>query len=354
MYRVESAGTSGRPYTGGVQARPMASPAAVAVDVAAVIGSVVALWLGARLFVRSAVRLARRLGVSELVIGLTVVAVGTSAPEFAVTIDAALGGASDIALGNVVGSNVFNLGFVLGTVALFGAVPVTGDLLRRDSPVLVGTGVAVLLAVRDLRVARWEGALLAGALVVYLVYLFRAGEPLEELDEADPRASADGEDPTAADRRAERLQVARTVGGLVVGLALLVGGARLLVLSASDIARLAGLSEWTIGVTVVAAGTSTPELVTAVVAARRDQAGVAAGNLIGSDLFNMLGVLGVAATIEPLAVTGDAVESMVWVVALILLVVGTLWTGRRLSRAEGVLLLAFALLRWAVDVVGVV
>jgi len=329
----------------------VSSTATVAVDAVGVLGGVGALWLGARLFVRSAVRLARRAGVSELVIGLTVVAVGTSAPEFAVTIDAALEGASDIALGNVVGSNVFNLGFVLGIVALFGAVPVTGDLLRRDGPVLVGTGVAVLLAVRDLHVARWEGALLAGALVVYLLYLFRAGEPLEQVDETDPRVTADRE--RAEKRRVDRRRLARTVGVGVVGLALLVAGARLLVLSASDIARLAGLSEWTIGVTVVAAGTSTPELVTAVVAARQGRAGVSAGNLVGSDVFNMLGVLGVAAVIEPLAVTGDAVESMVWVVALILLVVGTLWTGRRLSRAEGVLLLAFAAVRWAIDVIGV-
>jgi cation:H+ antiporter len=329
----------------------MAGTATVAVDLAFIASGVVALWLGARWFVRSAVALARRFGVSELVIGLTVVAIGTSAPEFAVTVDAALRGASDIAVGNVVGSNVFNLGFVLGAVAVLGGISATDDLLRRDSPVLVGTAVAVLGAVRDLHLARWEGGLLVGALLAYLVYLFRAGEPLEAIDEADPRSPDASEWLTTEERAADRRRLAATVGRLVVGLALLVGGARLLVVSASDLARLAGLPEWVIGVTVVAAGTSTPELVTSLVAARRGRAGVSAGNLLGSDLFNMLGVLGVAALIEPLTVSASAVGSMRWVLALVVLAVGLLWTGRRVSRVEGVVLLVFALVRWVLDVV---
>jgi cation:H+ antiporter len=323
-----------------------------ALDFLAVAASVVVLWLGARWFVRSAVRLARRLGVSELVIGLTVVALGTSAPEFAVTVDAALSGASDIAVGNVVGSNVFNLGFVLGAVALLGGVPVSENLVRRDSPALIAAGVAVLAALWDLRLGRVEGALLALGLLAYLVYLFRAGRPLESIDESDPRASAAGQTDTAEPSRARRRRLAITVGQLVVGLALLVGGARLLVTAASDLARAAGLSEWAIGVTVVAAGTSTPELVTSVVAARRGRANVSAGNLVGSDLFNMLGVLGVAAVVEPLSVAADAVVSLGWVLALILLAVGLLATDRRLTRVEGVLLLLFALVRWVLDVVG--
>ena len=329
----------------------MTGTAAVLVDLALVASSVVALWLGARWFVRSAVALARRFGISELVIGLTVVAIGTSAPEFVVTVGAAVAGASDIAVGNVVGSNVFNLGFVLGAVALIGGISASDDLLRRDSPVLVGTVLAILVALQDLHLARWEGGLLVSALIAYLVYLFRSGEPLERIDEVDPRVPAAVERLRTEKRATDRRRLLTTVGQLIVGLGLLVGGARLLVASASDLARLIGLSEWTIGVTIVAAGTSTPEIVTSLVAARQGRAGVSAGNLLGSDLFNMLGVLGVAALIEPLSVSASAVDSMIWVLALVILAVVFLWTGRRLSRVEGILLLVFAFIRWSLDVI---
>ncbi|GAA0533810.1 calcium/sodium antiporter [Halorubrum ejinorense] len=313
----------------------MASTTAVAVDLALISGSVAALWLGAERLVGSATRIAQRLGVSDLVIGLSVVAIGTSAPEFAVTVDAALTGRADIAVGNVVGSNLFNLGFILGGVAMTSVtVAAAPEVIRRDGTVLVGGSLLVLGFLRDLELARWEGAVLVGLLVAYLVYLFVSEQSLKQ---------------ETRDRREFRR---RDVALLLVGLGLVVGGGRLLVGSAADLARAAGLSEWVIGVTVVAAGTSTPELATSVVAARRGSAGVTVGNLIGSDLFNLLGVLGLAAIIRPPTVASTAIQGLLWVTALVLVALAMLWSEGELTRPEGALLVGIAAVRWALDLAG--
>jgi cation:H+ antiporter len=310
----------------------MGVPASVGTDLATVAASTAVLWACANLVVSSSVRIARRLGVSDLVVGLTVVAIGTSAPEFAVTVDAALGGRPDIAVGNVVGSNLFNLGVILGGVAVVGRVPATRKLVRRDGVVLVGAVVFALLVLSDLRIGRLEGGLMMAALAAYLLALFRAGDPLER---------------TVTDRGGfRRTDVVR----LVVGIAGILLGANLLVNSASDLALLVGLSEWTVGATVVAAGTSTPELATAIVAARRGEFGLSAGNLVGSDLFNVLGVLGAAAVVRPMTVDGAAVPGLLAVLLLVVVAVGLLRTGYRLDRWEGAVLVAIALARWAMDV----
>lgn len=313
----------------------MASPTAAAVDAALILASVAALWVGADRLVGSATRIAQRLGVSDLVIGLSVVAVGTSAPEFAVTVDAALTGRADIAVGNVVGSNLFNLGFILGGVAMTSRVVAAApEVIRRDGAALVGGSLLVLGFLRDLVLARWEGAVLVALLVAYLAYLFAS--------EQSPKRES-------GERREFRR---RDVAFLIVGLGLVVGGGRLLVGSAADLARAAGLSEWVIGVTVVAAGTSTPELATSVVAARRGSAGVTVGNLLGSDLFNLLGVLGLAAVIRPPSVAPTAIQGMFWVTALVLIALAMLWSEGELTRPEGALLVGIAAVRWTLDFAG--
>jgi cation:H+ antiporter len=311
----------------------------VAASLALIVLSVLALWAGARAFVDGAVRLARRIGLSELVIGLTIVAVGTSLPELVVTGRAALAGASDIAVGNVVGSNVYNLAFVLGLIALISPVAVSRPLVRRDGPALLGATLLAALVLRNLEVTRLEGFVLVAGLIAYLIVLARAG--------GDPGPGSDGE--AAADRRFGAIDAGRLVGGLAL---VLVGG-HLLVVAATDLARAAGIAEWAIGATVVAAGTSTPELVVSVVAITGGRVGVSVGNLLGSSVFNVLGVLGVAGLFGPLTVAPAALADVGWLSVLTLVVVLALWSGHRLSRAEGGLLLATEALRWLLELLGV-
>ncbi|MDS0260068.1 calcium/sodium antiporter [Haloarcula sp. S1CR25-12] len=305
--------------------------------------TVVGLWVGARLLVDSAVRLARRAGLSELVIGLTVVAVGTSTPELAVSLDAAFKGFSDIAVSNVLGSNIYNLAFILGVVSLFGAIPVESSLVRRDGVALLAStavGAAVLL---DRTVGRLDGAVLAGLLVAYTVYLLRRGG--SSSNEEPPT-----DQPDVTRGLPERLSVpGRDIGLLVAGLAVVLVSGDLLIGAASTLARSAGISEWVIGGTIVAAGTSTPEFAVSLVAVRRGSLGVSVGNIVGSNIFNLLGVLGLAALVRPLSVSQTALSTLWWLVVVSTLVVAALWTGRELSRAEGGLFAGSELVRWALS-----
>jgi cation:H+ antiporter len=301
------------------------------VDVCLLAAAVLALWVGAERFVANAARLARRVGVSELVVGLTVVALGTSAPEAAVTVDAAVTGRPTLALANVVGSNVFNLGLVLGAVAAFRTVAGRRSLVRRDGvAVVLATGV-LLAAGADGAVGPADGLLLLGGFGLYLAVLFWSADRSET--------------PTAEPGR-QRFPPSVWA---VLGLALVVGGANPLVSSAADPARLLGASEWLVGETVVAVGTSVPELVASVAAARQGLGDIAAGNLVGSSIFNALGVLGLAAVLVPLPVGSEASAGLVWLAGLTLLAVALLATGRRLSRVEGGALVAAALGKWVID-----
>ncbi len=298
----------------------------VVFDVLYVGVAVVALWFGADQFVTGASRVARRLGVPGLVVGLTVVAFGTSAPEFAVTIDAAVAGQSDISVANVVGSNVLNLGVILGGVALVRPLITSRTLVARDGALLVASTVVLLAVAADGRLSAVEGALLFGSLLAYLLVLARAGSD-DTTTVAEPFHPPDA-------------------GRLVVGLALVVGGGHLLVVSAVDIARAAGVSEWVIGLTVVAAGTSLPEFATSLAAARAGQTGISAGNLVGSCIFNVLGVLGLAALVQPLTVSLAGVEGTAWLLGTTVLVVVLFYTEETLSRVEGGLLVALNAANW--------
>lgn len=298
------------------------------VPIALLVGSVAGLWLGARLFVESAVRLARRLGVSELAIGLTVVAVGTSLPEVAVTVEAALAGTGDIAVGNVIGSNVFNLALILGFVALFGAIAIPQSLARRDGVVLFGASALAALVLVDLHLGRFEGAVLVLALVGYLLVLARTGAaPTAERENGSLRRR----DPVL----------------LVAGLGLVLVSGTVLVDAAVTLAWTVGVSEWAIGATVVAAGTSTPEFAVSVLALRRGQVGVSIGNLLGSNVFNALGVLGIAGLVRPLTIDSAALADLGWLLVVTGFVTVSLWSGHRLSRAEGGALVGSELTRWA-------
>jgi cation:H+ antiporter len=246
---------------------------------------------GAELMVRGAARLAARLGISAVVIGLTVVAFGTSAPELAVSVQAALDGAGDLALGNVVGSNVANVLLILGAAAVAGGgLVVAQRIVRLDVPLMIGASVLVLALSLDGRLSSWEGALLLVLIVAYTVWTVRSSRReaagiTTEYDEAF--------DPDALRRSPVGVDAALVVTGLIL---LTVGGS-LLVQAASDTATALGASDLVIGLTVVAIGTSLPELATSLLAAMRGQRDLAVGNAVGSNLFNLLTVLGLTAVV---------------------------------------------------------
>jgi cation:H+ antiporter len=301
------------------------------------IAGLVLLLVGGDVLVRGAVAVARKAGVSPLVIGLTLVGFGTSLPELVTSLEAAMVGSPAIAVGNVVGSNIANILLILGASAL--VVPVVCAIpgVRRDLLVMtLATVVAVGLSMAG-AVPRWAGALLIVSLLAY------TGLALV-LDRRESATKAMREGETEA---AEHLPPSGNLGvwgGLlltVVGIAGVILGARLLVGAAVDIARTAGISEAVIGVTLVAVGTSLPELATSLVAAIRRQGDVALGNVVGSNIFNILGILGVTAAVSPIAVPAEIAGRDVWVMAaatLALLAVALL--GRRvLNRFGGVVFL---------------
>jgi cation:H+ antiporter len=243
------------------------------------------LFAGGELLVRGASGLARRAGISPLVVGLTVVAYGTSAPELVVTTSAALGGHDDVAVGNVVGSNIFNVLFILGACALLQPLVVAQQLVLRDVPILIAASLALLLFALDGRLGIGEGLLLCAGAVWFTVDSIRASRR----ESAVVRAEYDAAVPDAPRGRA-----AAAVALMVGGLLLLVAGGRVLVAAAVAIAHAVGLDETVIALTIVSAGTGLPEVATSAIATLRGERDIAVGNVVGSSIFNILAILGVA------------------------------------------------------------
>jgi cation:H+ antiporter len=298
---------------------------------------------GAELLVRGAASAALALGISPLVIGLTVVSYGTSAPELVTGVIAAARAEPGIVIGNVVGSNIFNVLAILGLAAVLAPLPVDRQLLRVDVPLMLALSLAVWLVCVDGMLAGWEGALLLAGILVYTVVTVRRSR----------RAAAELEERVSDGLRLElpRRHLGRDGAFVLAGLALLVWGAAWLVQGATELARVFGVSELVIGLTVVAAGTSLPELATSVVAALRRHTDIAVGNVVGSNIFNLLAVLGASATVadggvevSPRAVGFD-LPIMVLVAAAC---VPVFLSGRRVERWEGVLFLLvdLAYLSW--------
>ncbi|MBL8659145.1 MAG: calcium/sodium antiporter [Rhodospirillales bacterium] len=292
------------------------------------------LVVGAELLVRGSVTLARRLGVSPLLIGLTLVGFGTSTPELVASVTAALRGSPGIAIGNVVGSNICNVLLILGISALICPLATTRRAFVRDGPVLLGVSVLLVAVCGYGVLSRPFGALFVALLAAYLVYTYRTERCAP--DAAGAMHAAEGEHvPTLP------LAWPIAVGMVAAGIGVLVFGATLLVDGAIMVARDFGVSETVIGLTVVAFGTSLPELATSAVAAFRREADVAIGNVVGSNIYNVLGILGVTALIQPIAVPAEIMAFDIWVMlaATVLLVVFAL-TGLRVNRWEGGVLLA--------------
>lgn len=297
-------------------------------DVVYIVVSLLLLFGGAEALVRGSASLALRAGLSPLVVGLTVVAFGTSSPELVVSIKAALAQQGDISIGNVVGSNSFNIGIILGLTALICPIPVRHQIVRIDAPIALGVALLLPLLLLDHGLGRFEGALLFAGIIAYTWMSFilgkKAGDAPQD-DVAVPAAS-----------RHWGIDVAYLVGGLGV----LVFGSNLLVDHAVALAQGLGVSEAVIGLTIVAAGTSMPELATSVIAALRKQPDIAIGNIIGSNIFNILAILGVASIVTPLEAFGITWTDFVAMIIFSVLLIPLLYTGRVLHRLEGLLLLA--------------
>ncbi|HJM33232.1 MAG: calcium/sodium antiporter [Candidatus Marinimicrobia bacterium] len=308
----------------------------IILDFILVLVSIIMLWKGAEWLVDSAAEIAHTLHVSDLVIGLTVVAFGTSAPEFAVTISAAFSGQSEISIGNVIGSNIFNLGFILGGTAVIRPISTSPKLFNRDGLyLLISTSIIFFMFfgldgwTPNDAYSKTEGGFLFLMLIGYILYLFLKKEPVEE---THPHSAT-----------------WLSYIYFIVGLISIVAGGHLMVTHASNVARYLGVSDWIIAVTIVAAGTSAPELATSITAALKGRHGIALGNLIGSDLFNLLGVLGLAGIINPTMIEQEiyfSVFNLIMMVGLVLLMIRTNW---RISRIEGGILVMINLIRWYFD-----
>ena len=290
-----------------------------------------ALYLGAEWLVRGSSRLARSYGVSALVVGLTVVALGTSAPELVVSTTAALRGQGGVAVGNVVGSNILNLALIIGVAALAGPLRVQMSLIFREAPLMVAAALTLPLLAWDGVVSRLDGALLSLAFAGYLAFVVRSARR-----EPGSVKAEFAEFEAAEDRAPERGTRLRDTAIATAGLATLVVGAQLLVGAAVFFARSAGISEVVVGLTVVAIGTSLPELATSAVAAARGEADIALGNVIGSNIFNSLIILGAASLARPIGMERSLFSYEVPVMVGISIVFPLLaYTRRTLGRLEG-------------------
>ena len=296
-------------------------------DIVILLVSIIVIGKGAVWLVDAAARVAKHFGISELVIGLTVVAFGTSAPEFGVTILAAIRGMGDISVGNIVGSNIFNLGFILGGTAIIHSLKTSRTVVFRDGIFLLFGGILLSVFLWDLTLSKIEGIVLFTLLIVYLLYLYVKKETIET------------EEPTHAMYRWDPIL-------LFVGIGLVIVGSHFLVESAVNIARFMGVSDWVIGATIIAAGTSAPEFATSLTAAMKSRYGMSVGNLIGSDIFNLFGVLGIAGIMRNLSVGHDAHINLIILSFMIAVVIIFMRTGWVVSRKEGIILVMIALLRW--------
>ena len=294
-------------------------------------GGLVLLFFGADWLVQGAVTLALHLGLSPLIVGLTVVALGTSVPEALVSVQAAIGHQGGIALGNVIGSNILNIALILGLSSLILPLKVDSRIVKADVPLLTGATFMLVVLLEDFHISRMEGAFLLLCIVFYVtgnIMTVKRTSPEEDKIEGMEIPEDSGK------------TLWRDVGFLILGIVTLGFGANFLVTGAVDLARIFGLSEALIGLTIVSIGTGTPELATALMAAFRKSPDLAIGNVVGSNLFNIMFVLGIAGLVAPLDGKGISSIDLYVMLGVTILLLPTVWTGRILDRKEGFLFLA--------------
>ena len=303
-------------------------------DLAVLISGIVVLYFGAVWLVRGASRLASSLGVSPIVVGLTIVSLGTSAPELVVCLVAALQGNPGLAIGNVMGSNLANIGLILGLTSLVHPLEVKHRVVWREMPVMLLITFAIYPIAFDRVLSRTDGFMLLLVLLAYLVWVFRSGHPEEIKNSQGPR------DSMATSEGAASLLNVKDIGQVALGSAFLVLGGYCIVKGAVEVASALGISEVIIGLTVVAIGTSLPELATSLVAAMRQEVDIAVGNIIGSNIFNLTAIFGTTAVVRPIMIPETVLSrELAGVVFMSLLLLPILRNGWQIKRWEGALLL---------------
>jgi cation:H+ antiporter len=301
------------------------------ISVLFIIASLVLLYFGAEWLVKGSSSLAIKAGVSPLVAGLTVVAFGTSSPELVVSVNSTLAGQGNIAIGNVVGSNLFNICIILGISALVAPLKIKMQLLKIDIPVLIITTVGFMLLFADRHISRIEGLILVSGLTLYTVLniiMARREKNKDVLDEFQESVASGS------------TKWYISAGMIVAGIALLVAGSELLVKGAVDIARSLGVGETIIGLTIIAAGTSLPELASSVVATMKKEYDIAIGNIVGSNIFNILGIVGVSSIVKPLSAIAISNIDLFVMLGVTLLLLPFFRTHYTLKRDEGIFMLA--------------
>lgn len=294
------------------------------------LGGLAVLVAGAEILVRGSVGTALRFGLTPLLIGLTIVAFGTSAPELVVSIQAAYNGSDDIALGNIIGSNISNIALILGLAAMIQPLKVQASIIRKDVPILLGTSLLLVFFLMDGVITQLEGVIFFLGVVVFTVVSVRMAkketseEVKEEYEDVIPE---------------KKLPLWLNIVMIVVGLGLLILGAKWLVDGAIEIASSVGLSEAVVGLTIVAVGTSLPELATSVMAAIKKEGDIAIGNVVGSNIFNILCILGITAMILPVSQGGITTVDILLMLGLTVLLLPVLKSGYIVSRFEGAVLL---------------
>ena len=296
-----------------------------------IIGGLILLYFGANWLVQGAITLSLHLGLSPLIVGLTVVALGTSLPEALVSVQAAIGHQGGIAIGNVVGSNILNIALILGLSAFFNPLKVDSHLVKADIPLLAGATFMLVVLLEDFHISRMEGAFLLLCIVGYV-----AGNIMTVKRTPPEENKIEGVE--VPEDHSKNLW--RDLSFLFIGLIALAFGSNFLVTGAVDLARIWGLSEALIGLTIVSIGTGTPEMATALMAAYRKRSDLAIGNAVGSNLFNIMFVLGIAALVAPLDGKGISSIDLYVMLGVTFLLLPTVWTGRILDRKEGFLFLA--------------
>lgn len=311
------------------------------IQILILIASLVFLGFSANYLVNASIKIARKWKVSELFIGLTIVAMGTSAPEIAVSVFAALKGQGDLSIGNVIGSNIFNLGFILGLVSIMAPQIIPKKMVWRDGMVLLFGTLMVFLFMYDLKIVLWEGLMLLIFLVSYLGLLFfKKDAPTEDEDDGG--------------------EVGNWKDYLIfaVSLFVLVKSSDYTVSSAVYIAEYFKISAWAIGATVVAAGTSLPELATSIIATMKKKFGLSIGNVIGSDIFNTFGIIGISSVVTPIVLQSrtqifgmaDSLFSVMILIATLILLLIFMRTGWKISRKEGFIIFIIAVIRMVFEV----